>query len=365
MKLCFLSLNAYPVLAGENFGYAGGAEVEQVYLARELINHGYDISFVTYRCGSKQIENIDGIKVIETYEREKATNTSIFVKSMSLWSSLREANADIYFYEAGSYGLLSIFCRLNKRKFIYRVASNANVLGKSLDGRYNFYENMFTIHDIKTANIVVAQSAFQQQILRQRFGIESMLIKNGLMLPLVDCEKSEIPIVLWVGSLSKIKNADIFLELAKSLPNVQFEMIGGEGDDKNIFNRIKTEAGTLQNLHFYGFVPFHEINKYFRRASILVNTSSIEGFPNTFIQAWANYTPVISLNVDPDNIIQNEKLGFCSGTFKQLISDVATLLEDENLRKTLGENARKYVEEEHDIKNVVNKYTAAFKKFCK
>jgi glycosyltransferase involved in cell wall biosynthesis len=97
----------------------------------------------------------------------------------------------------------------------------------------------------------------------------------------------------------------------------------------------------MPNLKFYGFIPFHKIDEYFRKASIFVNTSRIEGFPNTFIQAWAHRVPVVSLTVDPDGIIQNEKLGFRSGTFKQLISDVITLLNDEKLRTSLGGNARK------------------------
>ena len=116
----------------------------------------------------------------------------------------------------------------------------------------------------------------------------------------------------------------------------------------------------LPNLRFHGFVPYHKVNEYFEKASIFVNTSSIEGFPNTFIQAWMHYTPVVSLNVDPDGIIRNEKLGFCSSTFKQLVSDVTTLLEDERLRKTMGENARKYVEREHDIRKIAKKYIKIF-----
>ena len=124
----------------------------------------------------------------------------------------------------------------------------------------------------------------------------------------------------------------------------------------------RVSARKLANLRWHGFVPYHKVNEYFRRAALFVNTSSIEGFPNTFIQAWAHYTPVVSLSVDPDKIIRNENLGFCSGTFKQLVSDVTTLLENEDLRRTMGENARRYVEREHDVRKIVEKYIDIFEK---
>lgn len=78
MKICFLSLSSYLVLARKNLGYAGGAEVEQVHLAKELVSHGYDVSFVTYRYGRNQTENVGGTKVIKTYEREKIDQISVY-----------------------------------------------------------------------------------------------------------------------------------------------------------------------------------------------------------------------------------------------------------------------------------------------
>ena len=116
----------------------------------------------------------------------------------------------------------------------------------------------------------------------------------------------------------------------------------------------------MQNIDFLGYIPFYEINEYFKQAAILVNTSKFEGYPNAFIQAWMNYTPTVGLNVDPDRIIQNKKLGFFSGTLDQMVSDVKTLLEDETLRNAMGKNARKYVEIEYDIRKIIKKYIVIF-----
>lgn len=101
MKIGFLSLNSYPTLTGSNMGYVGGAEVEQVHLGKELAGHGYDVCFITYNHGQKKIENVDDIEIIKTYYREEADEINILLKYKSVWSALKKANADIYFYESG------------------------------------------------------------------------------------------------------------------------------------------------------------------------------------------------------------------------------------------------------------------------
>ena len=360
LRICFLSLNSYPLLTRrENFEYIGGAEVEQVSLARELIARGYSVSFITYSHGGKQMEDFDGITIIKTYERDTANKMSTLQKYRLILSALKKANADIYFHESGATGVLPLFCGIYRKKYVYRIASDAVVLNKPLFGSHSFSQKIVNMLEIKRANSVVAQSNFQKRILKEKFGVESVVIKNGLVIPKDDCKKHDPPIVLWVGSISTVKQPHLFVELAKSLPQVNFEMIGGKGDPQ-LYEEIKVASEKLPNLRFYGFIPFHKIDEYFKKASIFVNTSRIEGFPNTFIQAWAHRVPVVSLTVDPDGIIQNEKLGFRSGTFKQLISDVVALLNDEKLRKTMGENARKYVEREHDIKKTVKMYIKIF-----
>jgi hypothetical protein len=68
-----------------------------------------------------------------------------------------------------------------------------------------------------------------------------------------------------------------------------------------------------------------------------------------------NYTPVVSLNIDPDETISKRKLGFHSGTFEQLVKDIKTLLGDEQLLCRMSQNSRSYTEKNHDIKEVVKK----------
>lgn len=55
-KVCFISLNAYVLLTQKNLGFTGGAELQQVLLAKELSKRGFDVSFVTFDFCQNEIE---------------------------------------------------------------------------------------------------------------------------------------------------------------------------------------------------------------------------------------------------------------------------------------------------------------------
>jgi glycosyltransferase involved in cell wall biosynthesis len=146
------------------------------------------------------------------------------------------------------------------------------------------------------------------------------------------------------------------LELVISITNADFIMIGGPGNDLEFYNKIENKAKQIPNLRFLGFIPFGEIDVYFNKASVLVNTSMFEGFSNTFIQAWMNCVPVITLNSDPDEVVCKYKLGFHSRTFEQLVQDATEIISNKKLRNQMGINGRRYVEKEHNIKLVLENY---------
>jgi glycosyltransferase involved in cell wall biosynthesis len=364
-KICFLALSSYPTLAKTTTQQIGGAEVQQILIAKELIKTGFDISFIVHDYSQKPVEVIDGITVYKIFPVDYNIKgaKSLFMAVHSMWKALKRADADIYYQRAANAaaGTVALFCILKKKKYVQSLASD-----KSLNGTYRRQVGpiLAALYNwaLKKADAVIVQSQYQQELLKKEFCREGELIKSGYILPDEKPKKFRPPLVLWVSTLSGLKQAELFAKLAKENPSAKFQMIGGPGNDAQYYEEIKKSAIETPNLDFLGFVPYQEVNPYFERAAIFVNTSTHEGFPNTFLQAWANYTPVVSLNVDPDEIICNNKLGFHSKTFEQMLSDVKRLLSDERLREEMGVQARQYIVKEHNIMLIAKKYERLFEK---
>ena len=74
------------------------------------------------------------------------------------------------------------------------------------------------------------------------------------------------PTVMCTGHLYAGRGAELFLELAKSLPQVQFVWVGGRPEDIEMWKQ-KTQSA---NLLFTGFIPNQDLPRYQSAADILL-----------------------------------------------------------------------------------------------
>jgi len=358
-KVCIVSLSAYHLLTKQNKEIVGGAELQSVLLARELAQRNSNVSFIVLDHGQNSPEIVDGIRVIKSYPATAAMGIRPSTACL-VWKALSQADADIYYGFRGVAGIVALYCLIKRRKLVIGIPSDMEVVPERAKGR-NIY-NLLWKFDLKIASRVISQTKYQQEMLKKRFRRDSMIIKAFHAVETKEIEKSVPPIVLWVSTIRpQWKQPELFLKLAAAIPEARFQMVGGPSREQEFYEQIKERAGKIANLDFVGFVPHHEIERYFEKASIFVNTSDVEGFPNTFLEAWSRYTPVVSLNIDPDEVICEHKLGLHSRTFERMVEDIRLLLSNEKLRQELGENGRRYVEQEHDVKSVVEQYVELFR----
>jgi glycosyltransferase involved in cell wall biosynthesis len=361
-EICFVSFASLPLLtSNEDLKYIGGAELTSILIGEELAKRDFKIKFITYdeKIGKNMI---DGITIIKSYSPQ--LKASRLKKGLMIWNSLKEADADIYFQASGSAGIIPLFCIVHRKKYIKWIASNSDLMLDRI--AHSFISKLTLLFDIKFAHKIIVQNKFQQDITEKKFKKKCILIKNPILIPKDNGfkEKKDKKIVLWVGTVRSVKQPEIYLEIAKRFPAFKFIMIGGEYlKDKKVFEEIQKESKMIPNLEFLGFIPHHMIQKYYEEAGIFLNTSRMEGFPNTFLEAWINRIPVISLNIDPDELICTEKLGFHSKSFEQMIRDVNTLLLNDSLRNEMGLNAKRYVEQNHDVKNIADQFETLINSF--
>ena len=69
-----------------------------------------------------------------------------------------------------------------------------------------------------------------------------------------------------------------------------------------------------------------------------------------FLEAWASGTPVVTLQIDPDRIIEKQALGVISGGVEGTVKDINALLESPEKREAIGVHAKLHVVEAHSAK---------------
>lgn len=358
------------MLSGKNLGHMAGPDVHCTLLAKELMEHNFDVTFITYDEGGPPIEYIDGIKIIKAYRfTGELSRLNPILKAFRLWNAMRKANADIYFSHGAPPGIVPIFCRLMRKKSVWHITNRPYIYGQRKD--LTFAERFRFWLDISLFDVFLALNEDDKEALKSNCGKESLLIRHHIIIPKQGKpEKAKPPIALWVGSMSTGKQPELLLKLASEMPEVSFQMIGGVGKgDVERYNKIKEAAERIPNVEFLGSIfPFHAIDKYYAQASILVNTAKFESYPPyAVLQAWANYAPVVLLNCNASahEIMYKYKLGFHSKTLQRLKEDVKMLLENEQLRQQMGKNARRYVEENHDITKIVKQHIEVFNQLVK
>ncbi len=350
--VCFLAPNAYPVLAGGGaVEFAGGAELQQVLVARGLAQRGYRVSMVCLDFGQEDRCEIDGVVVHKAFRPDAGLPGLRFFspRLTSLWRCLRAAGADVVYQRGAGMttGVAAAYCRRHGSRSIFAVAGATKI--RFLRDRWIFD------YGIRNVDCIVVQNEFQRELVRREVGRDSVLIPNCYEPPATG-SRQEGSGVLWVSTIRRIKRPHLFLDLAEALPEHEFTMVGGPDLVNGVLYReIEARAATLPNVRFEGFVPYSEVHRYFDETSLFVNTSESEGFPNTFLQTWSRAKPTVSF-VDSGARLNGEPVGEIVATLPEMVSTVKKLLDSPSERARLGTLASEYVRAQHGMDRVLDLY---------
>lgn len=367
MKICFVDWFAYSLFNPKSVIVFGGAQIQLYLLAQELAkDKKFNICFLTDNQKTNKQERFGEIKVYQFIWSQK--NLGLYGRlinllykfpfvsyihfSIRLLSQLREINADVFFQRAASAetGLIAFFCSLLNKQFIFMIAHEQDINGSFI--RKNGWRGQLFLLGLKLADKIICQTKDQQTQLSQSLKSKSIVIASGYPIKSLNKIKIKKQGVLWVARAEDWKRPDLFIKLAKNLPQEKFIMICPPAENNpDYFKIISAKAGRISNLKFIKFVPFKKIDTYFAKAKVFISTSVSEGFPNTFIQAAKNKTLILSFQVNPDNIINKHQIGFCADANQgQMVILLGKLLKDNRLRRRLAANAYLYVKKYHDIK---------------
>lgn len=367
-KICFVLANYFKY-------YKGGAELQAYFIAKELAE-SIEVHYLFMKhpnFNKIEFQETDHGIILHPMRQYvyKKFGKFFFMNYRELLRLLDNINPDLIYQRGGKpyIGMVERWCKRNNKKSVLGISMESNCSKTGiLNLKKNFFNypsniinGYFTFYGINNADLIIAQSHYQQKLLQKNFNRNSIIIPNGHYVSKPPFKKADPPIISWISNIKRLKQPEVFLKLAEKYQqqNVQFVFAGRP--DKGSYQKLLIEkTRTLSNLKYLGEISFKETNELLSKSSLFVNTSITEGFPNTYIQAWMRETPVVTLNSDPDDLIKGKRLGFHSGSFKQLDKDVGYLIENEDVRREMGKRAREYALKNHDIKKVGKHYFKIF-----
>ena len=364
MKICFVGIDNLPLLAPEYREHRiGGESVQQTLLARALARRGHDVSMVVYDHGQTDGAEWDAIRVFKAYRPDAGLPVLRFIhpRWTGMWSALTRANADLYYTScAGMHvGLLALFCRRFRKRFVFRTASDPDCDRFRVRVILRFARDRWLYaYGLRRADAILVQSASQAETLVHSYGLASrvagMLVEKPLPGAARDID------VLWVGNIQPVKRPDRVLELADRLPEVKFHMVGGPLPGREaLFLDVRRAASAKTNVLFHGGLSYWDTNDLYGRAKVLVNTSDVEGFPNSYLQAWIRGVPVVTL-IDPDRVIERKGLGLAVSSAAQIPDAIRCLIDDPAAWKAVSDRCRAFMAREYGEDRVLAVYLDTF-----
>ncbi len=342
----------------------GGAEIQSVHLSI-LLQRLYKVKFVTKKVDAQKKKEFVNLHIEYTYSDGVRSvrflrffYPRLICNIMALW----RANSAIY-YQRGPgeiTGITALFCKLLKRKFIYAISGNGEIVDIKGKIKNPFVRLLYGLGLLLCDNIV-CQTVMQKKLLPVKYRDKAIIIKNVYPDRIVgrrNIHSMTFGWVLNIGAYRALKRQTLFLELAKALYGTKFVCIGS-GSGKYA-KKLLLKAEHISNLEMTGHLPHEEVHRYLENAYCVVNCSDNEGFPNVFLEAWAHGVPVVSLGFDPDRVIDRFSMGIVVNSITGLEKAVRLYVENPDIRRLHGNNGKQYLEMYHSEKAILREFGYLF-----
>ncbi len=219
---------------------------------------------------------------------------------------------------------------------------------------------------IKKADVIAVPSLFLKEI------FEKVTERNVAILPnLIDIEIFQYrertnlkPFIVVSRQLEPRYNISCALRAFKKIKNVYPEarlMIAGAGSDENNLKKLQ-KGMSLKDVYFLGALTHKELSQVYDSCDIMINSSNIDNFPGSILEAFACGLPVVTTRVGGIPFMVKEgETGFMvdADDHEGLARGVLTLLQNPEIARLFSISGRRVAEEyswEKISQTVLNMY---------
>ncbi|HEY6456408.1 MAG TPA: glycosyltransferase family 4 protein [Steroidobacteraceae bacterium] len=354
MRVCVVAEN-HPL------ALMGGAEYQTGLLTEELCARpGVQVTYLARRVPGPKDAALLPYAVQCIGSDAGIRRRAAFFDALNLQRALTQLRPDVI-YQQAKQSYTAVCARYAMRSgvpFFFHVASDADLghrwisLHLSFNTPFDIAESLSGDWGIRHASHIIVQTDRQAQTLQSKTGrVAAAVVRNFQPLPSSLPTKPAGPLqILWVANLKDVKRPELFVDLAESFSDrddLHFVMVGRPTALRR-FAALMQRIPKIANLTYLGEQPIDRVNELMATAAFHVNTSSFEGFPNTFIQAWARGAVVMSIAVDPDGMAARG-IGYCAGSPYGLHSRLDELSRSTATRQAIAERAFAHAQSHHSL----------------
>jgi glycosyltransferase involved in cell wall biosynthesis len=341
----------------------GGAETQIYLVARALAERGLRVCLLAFDVPGVQLpRDVDGVAVRVRRPYQAHRRFGKLRETAALASSIFGSGAAVIVTRsAGPHvGLVAAAAKLSGRRFVF---SSANVsdfdFGRLSPSRTN--DALYRL-GVRLADRIIVQTVEQTRMCKEAFRREPALIKS-IAEPAT--RRTDAPkAFLWIARLVWYKRPLEYIELARSVPEATFWMVGVRvplaSDEEDLVDEVERAAADVPNLELLPSRPRQELLRLVDSSVAIVNTADFEGMPNVFLEAWERGVPALALTHDPDGVIESHDVGWFANGSKERLAELArTAWEHRGEQAAIAERCRAYVRAEHSADAVAARWRDA------
>jgi glycosyltransferase involved in cell wall biosynthesis len=369
MKIAFLT----PEYSHARTESSGGIGTSIKNLAIGLIQQGHKVRVLVY--GQKVETNFDDNGVlIQQIKNVKVKGVSWYFTRKKLEKIINELYKEqhINIVEAPDWTGITSFVKPKQCPVVIRL-NGSDTYFCHLDQRPVKWHNKFQEkRAIKKADALISVSQFTAEVTNQVFGLkkEFAIIPNSIDIRVFsESDKDNKPDnnnILYFGSLIRKKGLlelpFIFNEVVLKNPEATLILVGRDVPDVisgnpstwQMMQQLFTPAA-LRQVSYLGSVPYQEIKTHINEASLCVFPTFAEALPVSWIEAMAMRKPIVASSIGwASEVIDNGVNGFLVHPTDHIgyAIRILELLENKDLQKQFGIQARKKVVEKFSIEVV-------------
>lgn len=261
-----------------------------------------------------------------------------------------------------------LFKFLAPMPFVVRCHGSAAFLNKHFDHPIDQFKIRGEHSAFEKAEHIVAVSSFAKTANEKLFGkIGIRKIYNSIDPAQFIPDDSAVikDSIFYFGTLSEKKGVkclcNIFNEIYKKRPQTSLHIIGRNDSYWNYLKNEVLSPEARDSVTYYGAKPFPEIIDYLKKAELFIFPTKGETLGLVFIEAMALEKPIIISDIQvSEEIIEHGEDGYIAKNNEDFIILALQLLEDKELGKSIGKNARKKVLEKFTLDRMTDETLAYY-----